>query len=455
MQVNGKRSQKEFSTQLAFAKAGHVTPEMSRVAQKEGVTPEFVLQELANGRLIIPANIRHSSLEAIGIGIALACKVNANIGASGVCSELEDELKKLEACRRFGADTVMDLTADKDVRKIREIRKAILECSPLPVGTVPIYEALTRVHGRPENLSIELFLDVIAEQAEEGVDYFTIHAGLLREHLPLTAGRITGIVSRGGGIMAAWMAAQRKQSFLYEHFGRILEVMRKFDVSISLGDALRPGSIHDATDKAQLAELKTLGELAAVAQGQDVQVMIEGPGHVPLDQIRFNMEIERELCHEAPFYVLGPLTTDIAAGYDHIAGAIGAAMAGLYGASLLCYVTPKEHLGLPFLEDVKQGLVAFKIAAHSVNVAKKRQGAHKRDEAMARARFRFDWEEQFSLALDPETARTYHDETLADEEHKKARFCSMCGPGFCPMALSQGLTAGETNETVEKPHPSV
>ena len=455
MQVNGKRSQKEFSTQLAFAKAGHVTPEMSRVAQKEGVTPEFVLQELANGRLIIPANIRHSSLEAIGIGIALACKVNANIGASGVCSELEDELKKLEACRRFGADTVMDLTADKDVRKIREIRKAILECSPLPVGTVPIYEALTRVHGRPENLSIELFLDVIAEQAEEGVDYFTIHAGLLREHLPLTAGRITGIVSRGGGIMAAWMAAQRKQSFLYEHFGRILEVMRKFDVSISLGDALRPGSIHDATDKAQLAELKTLGELATVAKGQDVQVMIEGPGHVPLDQIRFNMEIERELCHDAPFYVLGPLTTDIAAGYDHIAGAIGAAMAGLYGASLLCYVTPKEHLGLPFLEDVKQGLVAFKIAAHSVNVAKKRQGAHKRDEAMARARFRFDWEEQFSLALDPETARTYHDETLADEEHKKARFCSMCGPGFCPMALSQGLTAGETNETVEKPHPSV
>lgn len=445
MQANGKRSQQEFSTQLAFAKAGHATPEMLRVAEIEGLTPEFILQELANGRLIIPANIRHRSLDPIGVGIALACKVNANIGASGVCSGLEGELKKLEACRRFGADTVMDLTTDKDVRRAREIRKAILECSPLPVGTVPIYEALIRAHGRPENLSIELFLDVIAEQAEEGVDYFTIHAGLLREHLPLTASRITGIVSRGGGIMAAWMSAQRKQSFLYEHFGRILEVMRRFDVSISLGDALRPGSIHDATDKAQLAELKTLGELAMVAQGQDVQVMIEGPGHVPLDQIRFNMEIERELCHDAPFYVLGPLTTDIAAGYDHISGAIGAAMAGLYGASLLCYVTPKEHLGLPFLEDVKQGLVAFKIAAHSVNVAKKRQGAHKRDEAMARARFRFDWEEQFSLALDPETARAYHDETLADEEYKKARFCSMCGPGFCPMALSQDLRAGETN----------
>lgn len=444
MQANGKRSQKEYRTQLSFAKAGQTTPEMHRVAEREGITPEFLLQEIASGRLIIPANMRHQSLDPTGVGIALACKVNANIGASGICSGLDGELKKLETCRQFGADTVMDLTTDKEPRHIREIRKAILECSSMPVGTVPIYEALIRAHGRPENLSIELFLDVIAEQAEDGVDYFTIHAGLLREHLPLTDSRITRIVSRGGGIMAAWMSSQGRQNFLYEHFDRILDVMQRFDVSISLGDALRPGSIHDASDKAQLAELRTLGELGLVAQGKDVQVMIEGPGHVPLDQIRFNMEIERELCNEAPFYVLGPLTTDIASGYDHIAGAIGAAMAGLYGASLLCYVTPKEHLGLPFLEDVKQGLIAFKVAAHSVNVAKKRQGAHRRDEAMSNARFRFDWEEQFSLALDPETARAYHDETLADEAYKKARYCSMCGPGFCPMALSQDLGVDKT-----------
>lgn len=441
MQEGSSRSHKECSTQLSYAKSGTLTPEMVRVAKKEGVTPEFVRREIQEGRLIIPANIHHRSLEPIGIGRSLACKINANIGASGVCSGIQEELKKLEVCERFGADTVMDLSTHKDAKRIREIRNSILGASSLPVGTVPIYEALVRAHGRAENLSIELFLDVISEQAEEGVDYFTIHAGVLQEHLPLLKDRLTGIVSRGGGIMASWMVQTGRQNFLYENFERILEVMRRFDVSISLGDGLRPGSIHDASDKAQLAELKTLGELAKTAKAHDVQVMVEGPGHVPLDQIAFNMAIEQDLCQDAPFYVLGPLTTDIAAGYDHISGAIGAAMAGLYGASLLCYVTPKEHLGLPELEDVKEGLIAFKIAAHSVNVAKKRQGAHKRDENMSRARFDFDWDRQFALALDPEKARGFHDASLQDEAHKKAHFCSMCGPEFCPMALTQDMKA--------------
>jgi len=420
-------------TQMHYARRGVVTQEMEYVARRERLDPELVRSEVARGRAIIPANINHRNLQPMGIGVAFNCKINANIGNSAVTSNIGEELKKLHNAVHLGSDTVMDLSTGGD---IAEIRRAIIEHSPVPVGTVPIYEAIARVR-RPEDLSIGLMLDVIEEQAEQGVDYMTIHAGVLREFLPMVRNRITGIVSRGGSLLALWMSHHQKENFLYEHFGEICKIFRKHDVSFSLGDGLRPGCLADASDEAQFAELKVLGELAKKAWEYDVQVMIEGPGHVPMDQIKLQVDKEVELCHEAPFYTLGPLVTDIAPGYDHITSAIGAAMIGMYGASMLCYVTPKEHLGLPDPEDVKQGVIAYKIAAHAADVARHRPGARDRDDALSYARFLFDWEKQFALSLDPETARSMHDETLADDFFKEAKFCSMCGPKFCSMNITQ------------------
>jgi phosphomethylpyrimidine synthase len=382
--------------------------------------------------MIIPANINHTNLEPMSIGVASTCKINANIGNSAVSSNIEEELEKLRYSVKFGADTVMDLSTGGD---IPAIRKAIIAHSPVPIGTVPIYEALSRVR-RVHDLNIQVMLEVIEEQAEQGVDYMTIHAGVLVQYIPLTTKRVTGIVSRGGSILAEWMVKNHKQNMLYEHFDEICKIFQKHDVSFSLGDGLRPGSVADASDEAQFAELKTLGELTRKAWEYDVQVMIEGPGHIPMDQIELQVQKENEMCDEAPFYTLGPLVTDIAPGYDHITSAIGAAMIGWYGASMLCYVTPKEHLGLPNREDVKQGIIAYKIAAHAADVARKRPGARDRDDALSRARYRFDWKEQFRLSLDPETAQAYHDETLPDEGFKDAAFCSMCGPKFCSMNIS-------------------
>ncbi len=420
-------------TQMYFARQGIVTEEMEYVARRERVDPELVRSEVARGRAIIPANIQHRNLEPMGIGIAFRCKINANIGNSAVTSNIEGELEKLHRAVHFGADTVMDLSTGGD---IPAIRRAILDHSTVPVGTVPIYEAVTRVR-RVEDLTPELMLEVIHEQAEQGVDYMTIHAGVLREFVPLVRNRITGIVSRGGALMAQWMEYHRKQNFLYERFTDICKIFRKYDVSFSLGDGLRPGCLADASDEAQFAELEVLGQLTKVAWEYDVQVMIEGPGHVPMDQLELQVRKEQELCHEAPFYTLGPLVTDIAPGYDHITSAIGAAMVGWYGASLLCYVTPKEHLGLPNADDVRQGVIAYKIAAHAADVARKRPGARDRDDAISYARFLFDWEKQFALSLDPETARAMHDETLPDDFYKEAKFCSMCGPKFCSMNITQ------------------
>ncbi len=424
---------------MHYARRGTITGEMDYVARREKLSPEFVRSEVARGRAIIPANIHHKSLEPMGIGIAFKCKINANIGNSAVTSKVDDELKKLANAVRLGSDTVMDLSTGGD---IPHIRRAIIEASPVPVGTVPIYEALSRVK-RAEDLTISLMLEVIEEQAEQGVDYMTIHAGVLREFLPLVRNRITGIVSRGGSLLAVWMSHHQKQNFLYENFDAICKIFRKHDVSFSLGDGLRPGSIADASDEAQFAELKVLGELTKKAWEYDVQVMIEGPGHIPMDQIELQVKKEIELCHEAPFYTLGPLVTDIAPGYDHITSAIGAAMIGWYGASMLCYVTPKEHLGLPNAEDVKQGVIAYKIAAHAADVARHRPGARDRDDALSYARFLFDWEKQFALSLDPETARAMHDETLPDDFYKEAKFCSMCGPKFCSMNLTQVADAND------------
>ncbi len=424
---------------MHYARQGTITGEMDYVARREKLSPEFVRSEVARGRAIIPANIHHKSLEPMGIGIAFKCKINANIGNSAVTSKVDDELKKLANAVRLGSDTVMDLSTGGD---IPHIRRAIIEASPVPVGTVPIYEALSRVK-RAEDLTISLMLEVIEEQAEQGVDYMTIHAGVLREFLPLVRNRITGIVSRGGSLLAVWMSHHQKQNFLYENFDAICKIFRKHDVSFSLGDGLRPGSIADASDEAQFAELKVLGELTKKAWEYDVQVMIEGPGHIPMDQIELQVKKEIELCHEAPFYTLGPLVTDIAPGYDHITSAIGAAMIGWYGASMLCYVTPKEHLGLPNAEDVKQGVIAYKIAAHAADVARHRPGARDRDDALSYARFLFDWEKQFALSLDPETARAMHDETLPDDFYKEAKFCSMCGPKFCSMNLTQVADAND------------
>ncbi|HEX5483883.1 MAG TPA: phosphomethylpyrimidine synthase ThiC, partial [Terriglobia bacterium] len=416
-------------TQMHYARQGVVTEEMEFVARRERLAPDAVRSEVARGRMIIPANVRHVELEPMAIGIAAKCKINANIGNSATTSNVDGEVEKLRTAVKHGADTVMDLSTGGG---IHEIREAILRSSPVPIGTVPIYEALGRVkHVR--DLTPELMLEVIEEQAEQGVDYMTIHAGVLREHIPLTRNRITGIVSRGGAILAQWAVENKKQNFLYERFEDICKIFQKYDVSFSLGDGLRPGSLADASDEAQFAELKVLGELTKKAWEYDVQVMIEGPGHIPMDQIKLQVDKEMEMCHEAPFYTLGPLVTDIAPGYDHITSAIGAAMIGWHGASMLCYVTPKEHLGLPNSDDVHQGIIAYKIAAHAADVARHRPGARDRDDALSYARFLFDWNKQFELSLDPETARAMHDETLADDYYKDAKFCSMCGPKFCSM----------------------
>jgi phosphomethylpyrimidine synthase len=420
-------------SQMHFARKGLITEEMLYVADKEKIKPELVRDEIAAGRMIIPANINHPELEPMAIGVESLCKINANIGNSAITSNVDEELRKLHTAVHFGADTVMDLSTGGG---IHEIREAILRHSPVPIGTVPIYEAVSRVK-RIEDLNASLMLEVIEEQAQQGVDYMTIHAGVLVQYLPLISKRITGIVSRGGAILAQWMAHHHKQNFLYECFDDITKILKKYDVSYSLGDGLRPGCIADASDEAQFAELRTLGELTKRAWEHDVQVMIEGPGHIPLDKIKEQVDKEVEFCHSAPFYVLGPLVTDIAPGYDHITSAIGAAMIGWHGAAMLCYVTPKEHLGLPNEKDVKDGIIAYKIAAHAADVARHRPGAQDRDNALSYARYTFDWEKQFALSLDPETARSMHDETLADDYYKDAKFCSMCGPKFCSMNYSQ------------------
>jgi phosphomethylpyrimidine synthase len=439
-------------TQMHYARRGAVTPEMEFVALREGVDPELVRAEVARGRAIIPANVNHPESEPMIIGRSFLVKINANIGNSAVASSIEEEVEKMTWAARWGADTIMDLSTGSDIHATREW---IIRNSPVPVGTVPIYQALEKVGGRAEELSWEAYRDTLVEQAEQGVDYFTIHAGVRLRYVPLTAKRLTGIVSRGGSIMAAWCLAHHEESFLYTHFEEICAIMRAYDVAFSLGDGLRPGCIADANDEAQLAELRTLGELTTVAWANDCQVMIEGPGHVPMHRIKENMDLQLELCHEAPFYTLGPLTTDIAPGYDHITSAIGAAMIGWYGTAMLCYVTPKEHLGLPNREDVKDGVIAYKIAAHAADLAKGHPGAQARDDELSRARFDFRWEDQFNLSLDPDTAASFHDETLPAAPAKRAHFCSMCGPKFCSMKITQEVreyarTHGlETEEALE------
>jgi phosphomethylpyrimidine synthase len=440
-------------TQLHYARTGVVTPEMEYIALREGLDAEFVRSEIARGRAIIPANINHPELEPMIIGRNFLVKINANIGNSAVTSSIEEEVEKLQWATLWGADTVMDLSTGRD---IHETREWILRNAQVPIGTVPIYQALEKAGGRPENLTWEIYRDTLIEQAEQGVDYFTVHAGVLLRYIPMTARRVTGIVSRGGSIMAKWCLAHHRESFLYTRFREICEIMAAYDVSFSLGDGLRPGSIADANDEAQFAELKTQGELTRIAWEYDVQVMNEGPGHVPMHLIRENMEKQLEWCQEAPFYTLGPLTTDIAPGYDHITSAIGAAMIGWYGTAMLCYVTPKEHLGLPNKDDVKAGVIAYKIAAHAADLAKGHPHAQAWDDALSRARFEFRWRDQFNLALDPVTAHAYHDETLPAEGAKVAHFCSMCGPKFCSMeitnqvreyAAAQGVPPGEAVET--------
>jgi phosphomethylpyrimidine synthase len=446
-----KRKQDPIRTQMHYARKGILTEEMDFIARRENLPPETIRSEVARGRMIIPANIHHTNLEPMCIGVASKCKINSNIGNSSTTSNIDEEVEKLRYSVKFGADTLMDLSTGGDIPRIRQ---AIIEDSPIPIGTVPIYEALSRVR-RVEDLSRQVMLEVIEEQAEQGVDYMTIHAGVLVQYVPLTTKRITGIVSRGGSILAEWMVKNHKQNMLYECFEDICKIFAKHDVSFSLGDGLRPGCIADASDEAQFAELKTLGELTRIAWKYDVQVMIEGPGHIPLDQIQMQVEKENELCHEAPFYTLGPLVTDIAPGYDHITSAIGAAMIGWYGASMLCYVTPKEHLGLPNKDDVRAGIIAYKIAAHAADVARHRPGARDRDDALSRARFTFDWKKQFALSLDPEMAESMHDETLPEEGFKDAHFCSMCGPKFCSMNISskvQEFTAAEAEAVVSGSH---
>ncbi len=441
-----KRLDDPVRTQLHYARKGIVTEEMEYVANREQLSPGTVLDEIARGRLIIPANINHSNLEPMCIGVASSCKVNSNIGNSATTSGIEAELEKLRYSIKYGADTVMDLSTGGDIPRIR---KKIIRTSPVPIGTVPIYEALTRVNGKIQDLTWPIMRDVIEEQAQQGVDYMTIHAGVLIQYVPMAVKRVTGIVSRGGALLAEWMVGHHQQNLLYENFDEICRIFQKYDVSFSLGDGLRPGSLADASDAAQFAELQTLGELTLKAWEYDVQVMIEGPGHIPMDEIKLQVDMENELCHEAPFYTLGPLVTDIAPGYDHITSAIGAAMIGWHGASMLCYVTPKEHLGLPNKEDVKQGLIAYKIAAHAADVARHRPGARAWDDALSKARYEFDWNRQFELALDPETARSMHDETLPEEGYKSAKFCSMCGPNFCSMNVSSQV-ADFTEEDAQK-----
>lgn len=464
-------------TQLHYARQGIITPEMEFIAIRENmgrerirgevlrqqhpgqnfgallpkdITAEFVRSEVAAGRAIIPSNINHPESEPMIIGRNFLVKINANIGNSAVTSSIEEEVEKLVWSTRWGADTVMDLSTG---RYIHETREWILRNSPVPIGTVPIYQALEKVNGIAENLNWEIFRDTLLEQAEQGVDYFTIHAGVLLRYVPMTAKRLTGIVSRGGSIMAKWCLSHHKENFLYERFREICQICAAYDVALSLGDGLRPGSIQDANDEAQFAELHTLGELTKIAWEYDVQVMIEGPGHVPMQMIRRNMTEELEHCHEAPFYTLGPLTTDIAPGYDHFTSGIGAAMIGWFGCAMLCYVTPKEHLGLPNKEDVKQGLITYKIAAHAADLAKGHPGAQIRDNAMSKARFEFRWEDQFNLALDPHTARAYHDETLPQESGKVAHFCSMCGPKFCSMKISQEVRDYAAKQEASAPQP--
>ena len=447
-------------SQMHYARQGIITPEMEYIAirenqrqrenidlrQHEGqnfgaknlteITPEFVRQEIAEGRAIIPANINHPEIEPMIIGRNFLVKINANIGNSALGSSIDEEVAKMTWATRWGADTIMDLSTGKN---IHETREWIIRNSPVPIGTVPIYQALEKVDGVAEDLTWEIFKDTLIEQAEQGVDYFTIHAGVLLRYVPMTANRLTGIVSRGGSIMAQWCLAHHQENFLYMHFDEICEIMKAYDVSFSLGDGLRPGSIQDANDEAQFSELKTLGELTHRAWEHDVQVMIEGPGHVPMHMIKENMDLQLEVCKEAPFYTLGPLTTDIAPGYDHITSAIGAAMIGWYGTAMLCYVTPKEHLGLPNKKDVKDGIITYKIAAHAADLAKGHPGAQVRDNALSKARFEFRWDDQFNLSLDPDTARSMHDETLPKDAHKSAHFCSMCGPKFCSMKITQNV----------------
>ncbi|GAC00492.1 phosphomethylpyrimidine synthase [Gordonia namibiensis NBRC 108229] len=434
------------STQLAWAQAGIITDEMRFIAAREGVDPELVRSEVAIGRAVIPANHRHPESEPMIIGKRFAVKINANIGNSAVRSSIADEVEKMVWATRWGADTIMDLSTGADIHTTREW---ILRNSPVPVGTVPIYQALEKVNGDPVALTWEIYRDTVIEQAEQGVDYMTVHAGVLLRYVPLTARRVTGIVSRGGSIMAAWCLAHHQESFLYTHFDELCEIFRRYDITFSLGDGLRPGSIADANDEAQFAELRTLGELTTIAKSHGVQVMIEGPGHIPMHKIVENVRLEEELCEEAPFYTLGPLATDIAPAYDHITSAIGAAMIAQAGTAMLCYVTPKEHLGLPDRDDVKVGVITYKIAAHSADLAKGHPRAQERDDALSKARFEFRWVDQFNLALDPDTAREYHDETLPAEPAKTAHFCSMCGPKFCSMRISADVRAyAEENNLV-------
>jgi phosphomethylpyrimidine synthase len=432
---------------MHYARKGVITEEMAYVAEVEKLAPELIRSEVARGRMIIPANIKHPELVPMAVGIAASCKINANIGNSAVVPDIQNELDKLKVCIKYGADTAMDLSTGP---KIPEIREEIIRRSPIPIGTVPIYEAIQNV-GDPLDLSPEDLLDVIRSQAEQGVDYMTVHCGILREFIPLTTKRITGIVSRGGALMAQWMNHHKRENPLYTHFDELLEICRKYDVSLSLGDGLRPGCLADASDEAQFAELKVLGELTKRAWEADVQVMIEGPGHVPFDQIAMNVEKQQELCHEAPFYVLGPLVIDIAPGYDHITSSIGATAAGTAGAALLCYVTPKEHLGLPDLEDVRNGIIAYKIAAHASDIARHRPGARDRDDLLSKARYSFDWNTQFELSLDPDRARSMHDETLPHEVFKTAEFCSMCGPKFCSMHINEELRKEAGTSTLLDP----
>jgi phosphomethylpyrimidine synthase len=423
-------------TQMHYARRGLVTPEMEFVALREGMDPEFVRAEVARGRAIIPSNVNHPESEPMAIGRNFLVKINANIGNSAVTSSIEEEVEKMTWATLWGSDTVMDLSTGKNIHTTREW---IIRNSPVPIGTVPIYQALEKVGGKVEELSWAVYRDTLIEQAEQGVDYFTVHAGVLLRYIPLTARRVTGIVSRGGSIMAGWCLAHHAESFLYTHFEDICEIMAAYDVAFSLGDGLRPGSIADANDEAQFAELSTLGELTEIAWKHDVQVMIEGPGHVPMHKIKENVDLQNQVCHEAPFYTLGPLTTDIAPGYDHITSAIGAAMIGWYGTAMLCYVTPKEHLGLPDKQDVKDGVIAYKIAAHAADLAKGHPGAQAWDDAISKARFEFRWSDQFNLSLDPVSAREMHDETLPAEPAKTAHFCSMCGPKFCSMRITQDI----------------
>lgn len=423
-------------TQMHYAKRGIITPEMEFVAIRENIDPEIVRQEVAAGRAIIPSNINHPESEPMIIGSRFHVKINANIGNSAVTSSIEEEVEKMLWAVRWGADTIMDLSTGKHIHATREY---IIRNSPVPVGTVPIYQALEKVNGVVEDLTWEIYRDTLIEQAEQGVDYFTIHAGVLLRYIPMTVNRTTGIVSRGGSIMAQWCLAHHEENFLYTHFEEICEILKTYDIAVSLGDGLRPGSIADANDGAQFAELETLGELTEIAWKHDVQVMIEGPGHVPMHKIKENVDKQIEICKGAPFYTLGPLTTDIAPGYDHITSAIGAAIIGAYGTALLCYVTPKEHLGLPNKDDVREGVIAYKIAAHAADLAKGHPGAQRRDDALSKARFEFRWNDQFNLSLDPDRAREYHDETLPAEGAKVAHFCSMCGPKFCSMKISHEL----------------